>query len=160
MNWLVLPKLRWRTIRQMNETLNKVNGLLDMMKSIATKMTDVVRNSRGQSADNYFTQTIGSATQLDIYVHVRWAWLTVPFVLVAASLTFMLLTMAYTADRDVQTWKSSSLAVLAHGLEDDAKSLLLQNGNSLGGMGKLADRLNVQLLAEKGSLSLVRTVAG
>ena len=86
------------------------NGLPDMTESIATSMTNLIRNMRGQNGSQPLgPQAIGIATKLDTYVHVRWPWICVPTILVVASLSFVLLTISITKNMQIQYLKSSGL---------------------------------------------------
>ena len=56
------------------------NVLPDMTESIATSMTNLIRNKIGQNGSQPLSpQTIGGATKLDTYVHVRWPLALCPY---------------------------------------------------------------------------------
>lgn len=88
-----------------NATLETVNNTF---ANLATAMTNNMRQD-GQRAQ-------GLTYKNELYVHVRWAWLTLPITLVFLSITFLTITMIQSANANV--WKSSSLALLYHGLRD------------------------------------------
>jgi hypothetical protein len=60
-----------------------------------------------------------------------------------------------TSSLKIRVWKSSSLAVLAFGLNDEAKASLLQDGSTLEGVEEKAKDFPVLLSKEGGQLVLV-----
>ena len=61
-------------------------------------------------------QALGVTWQSETIVRVRWAWLSLPAALLAASLVFLGATVLGTTRGRVGIWKSSTLALLFHGL--------------------------------------------
>ncbi|KAK4892231.1 polynucleotide adenylyltransferase [Elasticomyces elasticus] len=84
-----------------------------LMAQIATGLTTYMRQSEiGSLVVN------GDTIFVESYVQARWYWLACPLSLLLLTLAFMLSTIFTSARRGVPTWKSSSLAVLIHGLND------------------------------------------
>ncbi|KAJ9615109.1 hypothetical protein H2200_001183 [Cladophialophora chaetospira] len=54
-----------------------------------------------------------------VFVHVRWAWLSLPVALTFGAIAFLATTAHQTRRQHLPLWKSSSLATLYHGLESD-----------------------------------------
>ena len=82
-----------------------------VVKNVALALTDYIQTS-SQSEPVF-----GQRSVTDTYVRIRWAWLVLPIVLTALSLAFLLMTIWTTHRSDTKVWKSSSLALLYHGLE-------------------------------------------
>jgi hypothetical protein len=83
----------------------------EAVKNAALALTDYIQTS-SQSEPVF-----GHRSVTETYVRVRWAWLVLPIVLTALSLAFLLMTIWTTHRSDTKVWKSSSLALLYHGLE-------------------------------------------
>ena len=60
----------------------------------------------------------GNARSVVSILQVRWEWITLPAVLLTCTLAFLLLTMAISRRRKSLIWKSSSLPLLFHGVEN------------------------------------------
>jgi hypothetical protein len=69
--------------------------------------------SNSSSGVNY----TGQALQGEIYIRVHWPWLIPPIFLVLASIFFLITVIVVTWSCRTQLWKSSSLALLFHGLQ-------------------------------------------
>jgi hypothetical protein len=79
----------------------------------------------------------------DIYVHVHWPWIALPACVMASSLFFLALAMLQSHRYRIQVWKSSTLALLFHGLDrpvEDAAHI-----NDMSGMEKCAKEIRVRL---------------
>ncbi|KAL9109886.1 MAG: hypothetical protein Q9187_008116 [Circinaria calcarea] len=83
-----------------------------LMSSIALSMTN---NIRKQS--NNTVKVPGDAWRTEAFIHVAWAWLTLPIVLVIFTLVFLVTTIWQSSDRGSRLWKTSTLPLLYHGLE-------------------------------------------
>lgn len=70
------------------------------------------------------TQAItGSVFNPEVFVEVRWEWLSLPIALCVSGAVFLGLTAFASRAAGVGVWKGSSLAYLYHGLEDQSRSL-------------------------------------
>ena len=118
-----------------------------LMSNLADRMTDALRNlysDPASSADNlgevYITQT---------YVLVTWPWLILPVGLVLASCMVLFAAIISSSRYQTVVWKSSSLAVLFHGLARFESS----TGHSL-------YRKQMEMTAEEMKVQLADTVDG
>ncbi|KAF2501873.1 hypothetical protein BU16DRAFT_613705 [Lophium mytilinum] len=76
-------------------------------------------------------------------IHVRWPWLALPAGLFVATLVFLVIVIAQTAnEKGAPVWKSSQLAMLWHGLVGSAKD---ENLGTVEEMEQRAKQLTVKL---------------
>jgi len=69
-------------------------GDLDEWKSrIAQTMTNAIRVSFPAPVNNRYT---GTMSQMEPFIHVRWAWLTFPILMVLSSLVFLVASIVQT----------------------------------------------------------------
>ena len=61
---------------------------------------------------------VGCALSTQTFVHVRWYWSILPVGLVFLTAVFLAWTILISIRNSVPIWKSSSLAVIVHGLSD------------------------------------------
>ena len=125
------------------------NGIQMLMDDLAISMTTTMRSFIGAVPQP------GQAWSYESFVHVRWAFITVPVSVVLATGIFLALAVWRSQWSQTKLWKSSALAVLFHGLESasrermgDADSLKLQR--------RRACDLMVQLDGQGDSVSLLR----
>lgn len=80
---------------------------------LATSMTDVIRSSQ-----NTNTLVTGTASDLRVFVEVRWPWLSLPLALLFASFAFLTATIIRSTKikSQVGIWKTSAVATLLYGL--------------------------------------------
>ena len=83
------------------------------MAQIATSLTSYMRQS-----DQDSHKIVGEATYVETFVQARWYWLVCPVILLFTTLMFTLSTICLSAQRGIPAWKSSSIAVLVHGLDE------------------------------------------
>lgn len=89
-----------------NASLQTVGNIF---ANLAISMSNSIRQSGGELAQ-------GLTYKNEVYIHVRWAWLALPISLVLLGIIFLAITISQSANVDI--WKSSSLALLYHGLQD------------------------------------------
>ena len=119
------------------------------LADIATAMTNRVRLADGH------VNVDGNSTAKHTVIKVVWYWLIYMVAMVLLSLTFFVTAMVFASEKSEVVWKSSSLAVLMHGLEGFDRSQL--DHRSLTEMDKAAKELWAQLREDdEGSLRLVR----
>ncbi|CAI6323308.1 unnamed protein product [Periconia digitata] len=82
------------------------------MERMATALTNALRSS--SSSD----MVEGPAYAIETYVHVKWAWLTFPFLILLLSLIFLVATIRKTAT-GLGIWKTSTMPTLLYGLPKD-----------------------------------------
>lgn len=80
-------------------------------------------------------------------VRVRWAWLSFPCALLVASLVFLVITVVGTARGELGIWKSSTLALLFHGLGERGGERVEGSGHVVG-MEETARRMKVRFVDE------------
>lgn len=145
--------------------LGTSTGMTNMFESIATKMTDVVRKQQG-AAGQYTSnatrlpgvltpQANGTAESLVVLVRVEWIWLSFSVVLVIASFLFLVATIVITSSKEIPSWKSSNLAVLAMGLDDGDRRDFIGDGISLPTLDRKAKDFKVHLGRREEEMRLV-----
>lgn len=118
--------------------------------SIAAAMTDQIQSAPKPNQPMTFigkaqvstSQT--NAADIVLIVHVQWAWLTLPSVLLILALILQIVTMMRTSRRKTPLWKSSALPLFFHGraVQEGMNST---RGDDLAGMEDLAGRMKVRL---------------
>ncbi|EUC49127.1 hypothetical protein COCMIDRAFT_85364 [Bipolaris oryzae ATCC 44560] len=116
------PLLRWRTgsfedVRTRAPDFNpwlSPNNITRHMKRMTDSITNVIRSSSSNEMIH------GEAFERDVYVSVRWAWLSLPVGLLLVSFIFLLATVVKSASETDQVGvrKNSAIAALLYGLPD------------------------------------------
>ncbi|OJD28631.1 acid phosphatase protein [Diplodia corticola] len=57
-------------------------------------------------------RTLGFAVTTEQYIHVRWAWITLPVAVVVMGIMLLVLAIVHTKRSGVTSWKSSSILAL------------------------------------------------
>lgn len=96
------------------ELLYYRDDLSSVMANVATSFSTYLRSLPGPN-----NRALGTAWKMETFIHVRWAWLTLPILVVLMGVVFLLSAIIRT--RRLAGWKSSILAVLFHGLGDHHK---------------------------------------
>lgn len=127
-------------------------NVADNVEKLATALTDVMRSNQNS------TEPVLGTGSFEVFIHVRYGWLTLPLIIVVATLFFLVATIRKASREQAGIWKTSSLATLMHGLSWDAKTH--GDGGSLWRMGDMknrADDLSVYLdrYKEGGTLDCV-----
>lgn len=107
------------------------SGLPDMIEKVAISMTNTIRNKEGFSGSEMSQQAIGSASRLETHIQIRWLWLLAAFGIVLLGCSFLYCTIRLTYKAHLSAWKSSSLAVMAIGLDEKLRSNLMVQGEAL-----------------------------
>lgn len=124
-----------------------------LMSNLADRMTDALRNLYSDPASD--ADNVGEVYITQTYVLVTWPWLILPVGLVLASCMVLFAAIISSSRYQTIVWKSSSLAVLFHGLARSEGS----NGHSVyrKQMEMTAEEMKVQLVdTADGSLHLVQ----
>lgn len=123
----------------------------------ATKSLDAMANAVSEylrSIDDS-TAMAGTAVSQETFIHVRWGWFSLPLAVVVVAAAYLGAVLVGERRRKGQIWKSSSLALLFHGLEccqDDDDEL-----DTVAQMGVAAKGVRVQLKRGRGNrLMLVK----
>ncbi|CZR66752.1 uncharacterized protein PAC_16653 [Phialocephala subalpina] len=98
--------------------LGNMTAISAIVNNIATSLTNNIRTQAGSG--NF---TLGTVQRLDSYIQIRWAWLSLLFVLEILSLVFLIITVCNSRMTDTGIWKTSSLPVL-QALDDDSRKAL------------------------------------
>lgn len=95
------------------------DSIVAFAAELASSMTTAIRNW-GATELNWVE---GKVYKMETCVAVNWGWVIVPASLVLAAIEFLLLTIWASPSRKTQQgpWKSSSLAVLFHGLDSGVR---------------------------------------
>lgn len=117
--------------------LSAGNDTPSTIKNIALASTRCTLNFNGLNVT-------AVALNVETYVHVRWVWLTVPMVLIVTGILFLGLAMIETTWHKVEVWKSSSLPLIYHSL-DEEKKRKVGMVNTLNEMEREAGKTNVGL---------------
>lgn len=91
--------------------LRQAENTTQLMERLADSMSDLIR-----SGDNA-TQISGTMNQSVTFIHVNWVWLILPATLIISACALLALMIILTSKPDRVLWKSSSLALLFHGLD-------------------------------------------
>lgn len=136
----------------------------NMFRGLANSITAAIRNNPGTALHGTSNETSklmtanGSISSAQTCVYVHWGWIAFPLSLLVLQWIFLALVLASRRpgvggggkDGVRTAWKSSPLALLFHGLDED----LRKNSSGLSSvkdMGKFAGRVNVQLAPVDGS---------
>lgn len=147
------PLLRWRLghpsdvrtrILDMNPWLLP-NNVTNHMYRLAEAVTNVMRSSASGET------IVGQAFDQEVYVLVRWAWLSLPIGLLLISFVFLLATVVKSAlEKDqVGIRKNSAIATLLYGLPDHYQKKLAKS-DSKGTPRAKAKELKVKLSPTRG----------
>ncbi len=100
--------------------LGTERDLASIFDRLAKYLTIAFRGIHGDKNNQFqhpqITRIWGDEIFNETIVEVRWAWMTLPCVLLGASMLFMWLTIVEAAEGKAGIWKSNSLALLFHGL--------------------------------------------
>lgn len=97
------------------------------------------------------TPIIGTAWEIERFVSIRWAWITLPVASHTGSLILIWATIWKSHKSDARVWKSSSLAILLHGLSEETQQCI-DSTSSSSQVEAIAAKMNVQLSSRKGML--------
>ncbi|KAH8895708.1 hypothetical protein GQ53DRAFT_819688 [Thozetella sp. PMI_491] len=122
----------------LDQALARGGGLQSSFDRAARGLSEYVRH-RDTS-----TIVTGSALVQETFIQVRWEWLTLPLLVVAAASVLLFTTIVVNHYRAVRVWKSSSLALLLHEVEGRDELERLRSGD-IHGMNRKAEKVNVHL---------------
>lgn len=113
-----------------------------MFENIAASMSLNVRSTSNLSSD-------GSAYSQQSIVAVNWLWMILPFALLALVGIYLVSIVVATRRMRLEPWKTSSLAVLMHGLADAESRSLVAGAEALDQMERVAKSLRLKVVQEK-----------
>jgi hypothetical protein len=145
--------VRWRTghptqVRTKKPDINPwllPNNITHHMERLVDAMTNVMRSAPSSE------MVIGQAFDNEVYVRVRWAWLSLPLGLLLISCVFLIATVVKSAiERDqVSIRKNSAIATLLYGFPEHYQKRLAKS-NSKGTPRTEAKNLKVRLSRTRG----------
>lgn len=101
--------------RGLNDT--KPNTLDKVMENLAKSITQNMRSNPGVGRP----LAVGTAYVEQSFVSVQWGWFALPVAIMVLVLLFLFVIWALTRKADIQPWKSSTMATLFHGLDNDSR---------------------------------------
>ncbi|KAK2627651.1 hypothetical protein QTJ16_002297 [Diplocarpon rosae] len=131
---------------------NTSTGDLDpWVKRLALSMTNSLRTSAPAAASSSAGFYAGTAYHVRYFFSIRWAWLTLPILIVLASLLFLFASIVRSARSGVEVVKGSPLALLFSDIDRSIKERLATTGSHrAGGMRERAGKTRVVLRSEEG----------
>ena len=138
------------------QALWHVDDLDSLMNNLADRMTDALRNLYSDPVTD--AADLGKVYTTQTYVHVTWPWLILPVALVIASCIVLLAAIISSSRHQTIVWKSSSLAVLFHGLASAGAGG--GEGGVAGGVAHSMYRKEMEMTAEEMKVRLAETVDG
>lgn len=106
--------------RAPNDVLAAMQNSVDVGVMINNLATSFTNRMRAMSSDKN-SQVNGTAFISVPHVRVQWAWLSLPILLMVLSLAFLVATSLITKKSNIPVWKTSTLAVMFHGINDSAR---------------------------------------
>ena len=107
---------------QLLNIYNNSNIRFEDLNSTFTNISDsLTQHIRQQGVQNFSSPAYGAVLHEQTCVHVRWAWLAYPAVLVVLTLIFLpaMIFMTRRGETKNHDWKSEPLALIFHRLEDE-----------------------------------------
>ena len=95
-----------------------IETLQNSISGLANSLTAVIRQY-GNPIEG--AQPLGSTWRAETCITVQWAWSSLPAALLLLAIMFLAITIWRTNTRQVVLWKSSPLALLFHGWNEDLK---------------------------------------
>ena len=86
-------------------------GLKYVVDSVAASLTNLALDLDDKSV-------VGNVTTSELYVHVQWEWLVLPFALEIVGVALFVTTILLSYRHEIQLWRSSALAHIYHGLDE------------------------------------------
>ena len=146
-----------RTSPNANDFKPTIPVIRDAFDRLAQSLSTWIRTSQGDSFDLGMGQAVGVTWTSATIIKVQWAWMALPCVLLAGTLFFLCFTIIRTQRQQFGIWKSSSLALLFHGLEE-WNSHSIEDSRHVVDMEEKARRTWVQLVDEgKGARLIERS---
>ncbi|KAF1980955.1 hypothetical protein K402DRAFT_425809 [Aulographum hederae CBS 113979] len=141
---LIGARIHWSSDFMQNMAM--AGSFLNLQRSfqqLVDVMTAHIRNGDGVDLNGNIVNggiAAGSVFVTEICLDVHWPWLILPTSLLALTCVFFCYTTFHTRNENI--WKSSSLAVLLHGLEPDVRGVLRPKG-TLWEMEDIAGRTKI-----------------
>ena len=131
-----------------------ISVVQDTFDQLAQSLTTWIRTSQNSSLDLGMGKAVGVTWKNETVVNVRWAWLALPCVLLAGTTIFLGFIIMGATKKQSGIWKSSSLALLFHGLEEGSGEVSEDLGHVVG-MEATAEKTWVRLVDQGHGARLV-----
>lgn len=119
------------------------NNVFLHVQRLANALTNVIRST----SDNAEI-VVGNAYDVETYVRVAWAWLSLPLLVLLLSLAFLVATVCKSAEEKGQVFKNSAVATLLHALPKDVQQQAnLANANP----HAIANEVTIRLVPDAGT---------
>lgn len=112
---------------------------IEMFENIASSMSLNVRSISNASSP-------GIATSFQSVVTVHWLWMILPFALLALVLAYLVVVLCVSKVGKQEPWKTSSMAVLMHGMMDDESRGLVEGLEQLDEMDDVSSQLRMKIV--------------
>lgn len=124
--------------RQMSQTLQRIQrvGFARVLDGVSASLTKHALDASSQAVD-------GVASKPQVYVAVRWRYLTLPATVLGLGILFVVIAILQSRGDGLSLWKTSILAALYHGL--DQELLADDEQKTLSSMERTAESVSVQL---------------
>ena len=123
------------------------DNLSALVSNVALSMTNNIRQTRPAPISVRYT---GTGTQDELFVVVRWQWLSLPATLVFLSVLFLISEMLQTWKDHVRVWKNSALALLFCGIDARIKTEARGGLDRPAGLDDVTTGLQALLVEEDG----------
>jgi hypothetical protein len=122
------------------------NNVTRHMERLATAMTNVIRSVEGNTEI-----VLGSSYGREVFIRVRWEWLTFPLLLLVLSLVFLISTIVKTS-KDVETgiWKTSAMPTLIYSLPKDTQQAYASQSLWKNNADQKIKKIKIRLLPNQG----------
>jgi hypothetical protein len=96
----------------------KPSSISDYMDRLVYSMTNVIRTYPNSS------EPVNGYGGVEAYIHIQWAWISLPLMILTSSLIMLTYTIwdGYKLKQRGAVWKTSLLAAMVHGLDDNIRS--------------------------------------
>ena len=118
--------------------INNNAGLTPVMQQVASSLTTSMRTTGNEPLAS-------ASLSLETYVHARWDWVTLPLILLAFTLVFMISAVVVSIVKGVPTWKSSSLPAFVYQFDPETSSAIGSSGPRLSKLEKQAEEYSMML---------------
>jgi len=125
------------------------SGLSMLMQDLATSMTVSLRSFNGA------VPAAGTALRDETFVHVRWGFIALPVLVVILTALFLAAMMWRSRRSGAGLWKSSALAMLLHGVDEETRREF-SGAENLQQEERVAKGVMVQLDNGEGMQALLR----
>ncbi|KAI9698028.1 MAG: hypothetical protein M1836_004381 [Candelina mexicana] len=132
----------------MVQALFFANNTISLVENLASSMTSQIRLQADRSNWIY-----GRASFFQVFVRVRWAWLTLQILTTVLAMVFVLAAALKGKPATLGVWKSNALASLFHGLDSETQELL-NKGRTNGEMYESANTVSVRLASGNDGVKL------